>query len=109
MDADDRFRQMRDQTLESGLHDPPDAAQGWFTRAYFHRPEELRREMEEAGFGGVRLYAVEGLGNIVPDFEARWNDPERRGRLLDAVQRTEEDPSLFGISSHLLAVGSIPA
>ncbi|MBB5236098.1 class I SAM-dependent methyltransferase [Deinococcus budaensis] len=109
LDADERFRQMRDQTLESGLHDPPDAAQGWFTRAYFHRPEELRQELEEAGFSGVRLYAIEGLGNLVPDFEARWNDPEQRGRLLDAVRRTEEDPSLFGISAHLLAVGSNPA
>ena len=105
MDADERFRQMRNRTLEGGLHDPPEPGLGWFTRAYFHRPGELRAEVEEAGCREVQLYAVEGLGNIVPDFEDRWNDPERRERLLDAVRRTEEDPALFGVSAHLLAVG----
>lgn len=105
MDADERFRQMRNRTLEGGLHEPPGPELGWFTRAYFHRPGELRAEVEEAGFGEARLYAVEGLGNIVPDFEDRWQDPERRERLLDVVRRTETDPSLFGVSAHLLAVG----
>ncbi|WP_216323939.1 class I SAM-dependent methyltransferase [Deinococcus aestuarii] len=108
MDADERFRAMRDATLEGGVHQPPASAPGWFTTAYCHRPEELRREVEEAGFWNVDLYAVEGLGNVVPDFDARWVDPERRGRLLDVIRRTERDPALFGVSAHLLALGHSP-
>ncbi len=105
LDADERFRQMRNATLDNGLHQPPDPTLGWFTTAYFHRPEELREEVLEAGFGETELYAVEGLGNVVPDFEALWADEERRERLLDVIQRTEQDPTLFGLSAHLLAVG----
>ncbi|BDP43200.1 SAM-dependent methyltransferase [Deinococcus aetherius] len=109
LDADERFRAMRNATLEDGLHQPPDPTLGWFTTAYFHRPEELQREVEEAGFRNVDLYAVEGLGNVVPDFETLWMDPARRGRLLDVIRRTERDPALFGVSAHLLAVGYSPS
>jgi SAM-dependent methyltransferase len=105
LDADEQFREMRNTTLESGLHQPPEDAPGWFTTAYFHRPEELRQEVLDAGFGGADLYAVEGLGNILPDFDALWADAERRERLLDVIRRTERDPALFGVSAHLLAVG----
>lgn len=105
LDADTRFRQMRDATLQTGLHQPPAGDLGWFTTAHFHRPDELRQEVLDAGFLGVDLYAIEGLGNVVPDFEARWADSERRERLLDVIRRTEQDPALFGISAHLLAVG----
>lgn len=109
LDADGRFREMRNATLEGGLHQPPSPTLGWFTTAYFHRPEELRREVEEAGFQNVDLYAVEGLGNVVPDFDALWADGERRERLLDVIRRTERDPALFGVSAHLLAVGHSPS
>lgn len=105
LDADGRFRRMRDATLHSGLHQPPADDLGWFTTAYFHRPEELRQEVLDAGFSAVDLYAVEGLGNVVPDFEARWADDQRRERLLEIIRRTEQDPALFGVSAHLLAVG----
>ncbi|GBF05788.1 methyltransferase type 11 [Deinococcus aerius] len=108
LDADERFRHMRNATLEGGPHEPPDPTLGWFTTAYFHRPEELSGELREAGFQDADLYAVEGLGNVVPDFDTLWADGERRERLLDVIRRTERDPSLFGVSAHLLAVGHAP-
>lgn len=61
--------------------------------------------MLEAGFREAQLYALEGLGNVVPDFDTLWEDGERRERLLDVIRRTEQDPALFGVSAHLLAVG----
>ncbi|MDB5044646.1 MAG: hypothetical protein JWQ08_696 [Deinococcus sp.] len=107
MDADPRFAAMRDHTLHTGLHLPPDPALGWFTEAYFHSSAEVKAEFQDAGFSTVALYAVEGMGNIVPDFDALWADSERRERLLDLVRRTETDPHLWGISAHLLAVGQV--
>lgn len=107
MDADPRFAAMRNHTLNTGLHLPPDPALGWFTEAYFHDPEGLQAEFQDAGFTNVTLYAVEGVGNIVPDFDAVWADSGRRERLLDLVRRTESDPHLWGISAHLLAVGQV--
>ncbi|ANE42456.1 class I SAM-dependent methyltransferase [Deinococcus puniceus] len=107
MDADPRFAAMRNHTLTTGLHLPPDPALGWFTETYFHSPAELVAEFQDAGLTNVALYAVEGLGNIVPEFDVLWADPERRERLLDLVRRTETDPHLWGVSAHLLAVGQV--
>ncbi|THF71173.1 class I SAM-dependent methyltransferase [Deinococcus sp. Arct2-2] len=107
MDADPRFAAMRKHTLDTGLHLPPDPALGWFTEAYFHSPAEVLAEVEDAGLTNAALYAVEGLGNIVPEFDLLWADPERRERLLDLVRRTETDPHLWGVSAHILAVGQV--
>ena len=41
---------------------------------------------------------VSGLG-------AQLEDPERRARLLRALERVERAPSLLGASAHLLAAG----
>jgi hypothetical protein len=43
---------------------------------------------------------VEGTGWLLQDFEAWWADPGRRGRLL----AVEAEPTLLGVSAHLLAV-----
>jgi hypothetical protein len=40
----------------------------------------------------------------MPDFDARWQDPERREILLRVARYLEEVPSLLGIGSHLMAV-----
>ena len=31
-----------------------------FTTAYFHKPEELRQEIAEAGFDNINVKAIEG-------------------------------------------------
>jgi hypothetical protein len=50
------------------------------------------------------VLAVEGPAWLLQDFDAHWDDPGRRERLLDIVRRTEAEPSLLGVSAHLLAV-----
>ena len=104
-DADPAFRLMRDRALATGRHENPEARPGWFTTAYFHHPDELRAELSEAGLREVQVYAVEGVGHLLPDFDAHWNDPERRERLLAMLRVLEQEPSLLGASAHLLAVG----
>ena len=39
-------------------------------------------EIVEAGFSYEQTLAVEGPGWLVPEFEAWWNDEERRNRLF---------------------------
>src|ERR687891_2459442 len=46
----------------------------YFTTAYFHRPEDLRSELEIAGFREVGVLGVEGPGWMLQDFDARWED-----------------------------------
>ncbi|HEY8490923.1 MAG TPA: class I SAM-dependent methyltransferase [Dehalococcoidia bacterium] len=91
--------------LATGRHRNPERRPGWFTTAYFHRPEELAAEVAAAGFAAVRLLAVESWAAVLPDLEARAADPQRWRRLLDAVRLVEEEPALLGMTGHLLAVG----
>ena len=80
----------------------------YFTTAYFHRPEELRREVEHAGLDVEGLYGIEGPGWILPDLADRWKDPARRAILLETARALESEPSVIGCSAHLLVVGRRP-
>lgn len=91
--------------LREGVHRNPDGRLEWFTTAYFHRPEELRAEIAEAGLEVQALVGLEGPLWLMPDLEERLADPQTTTRLLDLVRVIEEEPSIVGQSAHLLAVG----
>ncbi len=107
--ADPEFEAMVDGDLRDGVHHNPDPVgrPEWFTLAYFHRPDELREEVRAAGFGDVRVLAVEGPGSFC-DVERELDDPARREALLRAIQRVETEPALLGASAHLMAIGRLP-
>lgn len=92
-----------EQSIETGVFGGPGEA-GLFTTSYFHLPAELREEISDAGFIDVHVVHVEGPGFLVPDINARLDDPVRRDALFRAIRLVEEDPSFLG-SSHLLAMG----
>jgi hypothetical protein len=77
----------------------------YFTTSYFHRPEDLRVELERAGFDAVQVLGIEGLGEWLPDFDERWEDPRLRHDLMDVARRLEAEPSMIGASAHLLGIG----
>jgi ubiquinone/menaquinone biosynthesis C-methylase UbiE len=77
----------------------------YFTTAYFHRPEDLAEELDQAGFGAVRVLGVEGPGWLLADFEAKWADAVSRESILRVARLLEEEASVIGASAHLLAVG----
>ena len=90
--------------LRDGCHHCP-PGEPYFTTAYFHRPEELRAEAQQAGVQVIDVYALESFGAMLPDFDAKWNDPDYRELLLASIRLLETDPSLLGISPHLLLLG----
>lgn len=102
--ADPAFRDIIETDLHSGQHRNPTKDPTYFTTAYFHRPEELERELGEAGFEQVRVLAVEGPVWSSAQFSEVWADPAQRDRLLRFLPLVEEEPSLRGASAHLLAV-----
>ena len=102
---DPRFVAIRDRDLESGQHRNETERIDYFTTAYFHRPEDLRLEMETAGFGDARVLGVEGPGWTLPDFDERWDDPALRNELMELARRLESEPSITGASAHLLGIG----
>jgi SAM-dependent methyltransferase len=98
------YRDAAERALRDGQHRNGAQRDGLFTTAYFHRPEELRAAVAAAGLAVVGLFGLEGPARMLADFEARWADPRRRADLLWAAELVESEPSLLGLSSHILAV-----
>ena len=100
---DPRFVPLVERALADGVHaGVSDGEVHWFTSAYFHHPDELPGEVADAGLSLVRRVAVEGPVWMTGSGLAAILD--RPDTLLDMLRRVEEEPSLFGASSHLLTV-----
>jgi len=102
---DPAFLRIRDQDLIDGQHRNPTDTLNYFTTAYFHRPEDLRGELARAGFAEVEVMGVEGVAWIFADFEARWADEALRQDILNVARALEAEPSMVGVSAHLLGIG----
>lgn len=100
--ADPSFERIVARDVAEGQHRNPTQRLDYFTTAYLHRPEDLRDEIEAAGFIAVGLYGIEGPGWLLPDFESRWAHPARRAALLHVARLLESEPSVLGASAHLL-------
>jgi ubiquinone/menaquinone biosynthesis C-methylase UbiE len=105
--SDPLFRAIAQGDLTDGQHRNPDPVghSQWFTTAYFHHPDELAAEVRQAGFDQVSLLGIEGPGWLMQE---HWSDSRRREQMLFAARAVESEPSLSGLSAHLLAVGAKP-
>lgn len=96
------------QDLATGQHRNPEDRPHWFTTAFFHHPEELAQEAVEADLRVLELAGVEGLAGYLPQLTERWADSTDRDRILWAARSVEAEPSLLGLSPHLLLVATAP-
>jgi SAM-dependent methyltransferase len=105
--SDPRFWPVVERDLADGQHrSPTDTGEmPIFTTAFFHRPEELAGEVEEAGFRLERVFGIEGPGWLLID---RWEDEQARENILRVARAVEQEHSVIGTSSHLLAVARKP-
>jgi ubiquinone/menaquinone biosynthesis C-methylase UbiE len=92
-----------ERDLRDGQHRNP-TAKDYFTTSFFHLPHELEAEVRQAGFAPLDLVGVEGPGWLVPDLPARWADPAERERLVWAARAVEHEPTLLGLSAHVMVV-----
>lgn len=81
---------------------------GRFTNGYGVRPEEVAPFFERHGFKTLTLLAAEG---IIVDiqralFELTESDAAIYQAAFDVILRTASDPSILGMATHLLYVGS---
>jgi SAM-dependent methyltransferase len=102
---DPDVRRITDAEVVSGVHEPFE--RDLFTLAYFHHPDEIVDEFAEAGLTGVTRYALEGGAWLFADRDGWLEGDERTVALLEALRSVEQEPSLFGISSHLLTVATV--
>jgi ubiquinone/menaquinone biosynthesis C-methylase UbiE len=74
---------------------------GWFPTAHFHLPDELAEEIVESGLALDGIVGVEGPGGFIGEGAG---DPDKQAQLLRVARLVESEPSLLGLSPHLLAV-----
>jgi SAM-dependent methyltransferase len=103
--SDPRFAAIVERDLREGQHRNPDpkGRPEWFTTAYFHHPDDLRSEIADAGFNLEALFGIEGPGWL---FDHHPSDPHYLQALLHAARAVEQEPTLLGLSPHLLAVAT---
>lgn len=102
---DPMFAPIVERDLEESQHRNPTDNPLYFTDAYFHRPGEMSRELLAAGFQVLEIVAIEGPGWLARDFDRLWSDPIQRERLLNVVRKVEREPSILGVTSHIMAIG----
>jgi ubiquinone/menaquinone biosynthesis C-methylase UbiE len=102
---DPNFAPILERDLEDGQHRNSTGNPLYFTDAFFHRPGELSREVQAAGFQILEVLPIEGPGWLARDFDRIWSDPIQRDRLLTSVRKMEREPSVLGASSHIMAIG----
>ena len=105
---DPDFRHVVEHDVSDGQHRNPNNREHWFTTAYFHRPEELSLEAKEAGLEVVELVGVEGLAGWLPQLADHWEHEEGRDTIMYSARAVESEPSLLGLSAHLLLVARSP-
>ena len=101
---DDAYYDMVESTVRTGLHTGHEIG-----LVYFHRPEELRKEVAAAGFAGVELRGVIGPGWIVRNIDEIWPDLIKREAIMRIVRLLEKEESLMGFSTHFLSISHKPS
>lgn len=86
--------------IESGLSTDPERLRDGGFWAYFHRVETIRDEVESAGFVESSLIGVEGHAWLLGNLEQLLEEPDP---LLDVLRTVEDEPSLLGMSAHVIA------
>jgi ubiquinone/menaquinone biosynthesis C-methylase UbiE len=102
---DEDYVAMCDEEVSSGQHHRPQKWPKLFTRAYFHHPDELAREVTEAGFVHEATLGVQGAAWLAVEFEEAWKDQAKRETLLKVARQMEADPIM---SPHMVAVARRP-
>lgn len=96
---DDECYSMIESTVRTGLHTGNEIG-----LVYFHRPDELRKEVVAAGLADVELRGVIGPCWIIRNLDEMWSDPQKREAILRIVRLLEREESLMGFSTHFISI-----
>ena len=101
---DPEYIKIVDRDLRDGQHRNPKEHPAYFTTAFLHRPEELKAEMETVKFDLEGLFGIQGPAWLLQNLEEQWADPNCRERLLNIARSLESEPSIIGVSTHIMAI-----
>ncbi|MBY0115804.1 class I SAM-dependent methyltransferase [Paenibacillus sp. FSL H8-0317] len=90
--------------VEKGIFDHQD--QGRFTGAYYFNIQDVTPFMEQHGFETIDLIGSSSLRAMLTDEQQQyWKERGEYDELMHYMIEAAKDPSILGISSHLLYIG----
>ena len=101
---DPEFIRITDRDLQDGQHRNPNEHPAYFTTAFLHLPKELKSEVEIVGFDLEDLFGIQGPAWLLQNLEEQWANPNCRERLLNIARFLESEPSIIGVSAHIMAI-----
>lgn len=104
--GDPTFDAIVERDLLEGQHRNPTERIEWFTTAYFHHPAELQSEVVAASLAFEALFGIEGPGWLLQEVGA---DNERWEHVIRVARAIEQEPTLLGLSAHLLVIARKPS
>lgn len=102
------FEEIVERDVREGQHRNETNNPVWFTTSFFHHPAELSTEVTDSGFAFDALLSVEGPAWLLPNLDSWLATEDNMKVLLRAIRRIEAEPSLIGVSAHILAVAHKP-
>jgi ubiquinone/menaquinone biosynthesis C-methylase UbiE len=107
---DPAFRRIVEHDLRTGQHRNTTGNPNYFTTSFFHHPNELTLEVEEAGFTQARVFAVESLASLLTlhDTDTLLKNKKTAQRIFRMLAAVEREPTLLGASAHMLTVATKP-
>lgn len=92
------FKRIED-TVQTGIHTKKPMG-----LAYFHKPDELKNEVEEAGFSDTQLRGIICPAWMVRNIDEAWKEDTKRNTLMQTVRLLEREESLLGLSTHFIGI-----
>ena len=105
---DPAFVEIVNRDLKNGRHQNTAGHPDYFMDTFFHHPDDLRAELSEAGFAVDDVYGVEGPSWLASDLDGWWSNQTHRDELLRIARALETEPTLLGVSAHLMVVAKKP-
>lgn len=102
------FLQMCLMELTTGKHVAPKSMPGILPHAFYHRPDQLQAEFEEAGFKILQLHAVEGVVWLDKNYFINRADPAKRELHAQLLKTTDTDRGLIALSPHMMLAARKP-
>jgi SAM-dependent methyltransferase len=101
---DPDFVRIVEQDLKTGQHRNETGNLDYFTTAFFHHPDELKRELIEGGFPNPTLCAIEGPLWTVPESATA----EQQENFMATMRALESEATLIGASAHIMSIAAKP-
>ncbi|MEO6851092.1 MAG: class I SAM-dependent methyltransferase [Mucilaginibacter sp.] len=93
------------EELTTGIHNAPENLPGILPSAYYHRPQQLRDELQEAGLTYIDTFAVEGMIWMDKNYFETRGDTKKKEAIMELLKLTENDQALLSLSPHMMIAG----